>query len=71
MRAQGLVPTVITHSALVRARAKGHKAERSGDQILMPNGITYSALAGAREKGPHCSAGPGALPKAAGPRPGA
>ena len=58
MRDQGLVPDVITYSALISACAKGPTAERASElfqetryQGRGPDVITYSALISAGAKG--------------------
>ena len=58
MKQQGVVPDVITYSALISACEKGNQLEQAlgffeaiKQQGLVPNLITYSALISACEKG--------------------
>ena len=58
MKQQGVIPTVITYSALISACEKGKHPERALEmfdkmqqQDMLPNVITYSALISACGKG--------------------
>ena len=58
MKQQGMVPNVITYSALISACEKGKQPERALElfeamkrQGVVPNVITYNALISACEKG--------------------